>query len=416
MRKLLTVTLFSGILTLVRMASGVLIAKVVAIYTGPSGMAMLGQVQSLVAAMSGIAASPGGNGLVRYTAEYRDRGFDACAPWWSASLKWGLGLLVPIALLAALAAEPISELLFDRKDYAWLVLLISLGLPLSMANTFVASVLNGQENYRRYIGLGLISVICATAAMLILIDQTGLNGALAAAALSSTIAGALMLAGSWRLPWFRLKYWWGRGGASQFKGVGGYVAMAITTAITAPLALMAVRKILVDQVGWEQTGHWQAVYRISEVYLGVITIALSTYFLPKLSSLSGYETIKNEITTTAKVVMPLVAAMALCVYLLRDFTITLLFTEDFRPARKLFAVQLAGDVIKIFSWLYAYPMLSSGATKWFTTTEIFFSLNLVILTYIIVGVYGVEGAVVASALNYCIYLGVVYTNLHRFVR
>ncbi len=127
MRKLLTVTIFSGILTVVRMASGMLIAKVVAIYTGPSGMAMLGQVQSLVAALSGIAASPGGNGLVRYTAEYREQGLDACAPWWSASLKWGLGLLVPIALLAALAADPISELLFDRKDYAWLVLLISLG-------------------------------------------------------------------------------------------------------------------------------------------------------------------------------------------------------------------------------------------------------------------------------------------------
>jgi len=62
------------------MASGVLIAKVVAVYTGPSGMAMLGQVQSLVAALTGIAGAPGGNGLVRYTAECNKRGFDACAP------------------------------------------------------------------------------------------------------------------------------------------------------------------------------------------------------------------------------------------------------------------------------------------------------------------------------------------------
>ncbi len=237
-----------------------------------------------------------------------------------------------------------------------------------MANTFVASVLNGQENYRRYIGLGLISVICATAAMLILIGQAGLNGALAAAALSSSIAGALMLAGSWRQPWFHLKYWWGRGEASQFKGIGGYVAMAVTTAITAPLALMAVRKILVDQVGWEQAGHWQAVYKISEVYLGVVTMALGTYFLPRLSSLSGYETIQKEIAATARIVMPLVAAMALGTYLLRDLAITLLFTEDFRPARDLFAVQLAGDVVKILSWLYAYPMLSCGATKWYMAT------------------------------------------------
>lgn len=414
MKKLLTVTLFSGILTLVRMASGVLIAKFVAIYTGPSGMAMLGQVQSLVAALSGLAASPGGNGLVRYTAEYRGRGFDACAPWWCACLKWGLGLLLPISLLVALAAGPISELLFNTKAYAWLVLLTSLGLPLSMANTFVASVLNGQENYRRYIGLGLTSVVCATAVMLILISQAGLNGALAAAVLSSSIAGALMFAGSWRQPWFRLKYWWGRDKASQLKGIGGYVAMAITTAITTPLALMAVRKILVDQVGWEQAGYWQAVYKISEVYLGIITMALGTYFLPKLSSLSGYETIRKEIAATARVVMPLVTVLALCVYLLRDFAITLLFTEAFRSAKDLFAIQLIGDVIKIFSWLYAYPMLSTGATKWFMATEIGFSVSFVFLTYLLVNVYGVDGAVKAYTINYVIYFVLVYVNLRRF--
>ena len=398
------------------MASGILIAKVVAIHTGPSGMAMLGQVQSLVAALSGIAGSPGGNGLVRYTAECRERGFDACAPWWSSSLKWGLGLLVPISVLAALAAEPISEWLFESNAYAWLVLLVSVGLPLSMANTFVASVLNGQENYRRYIGLGLISVVCATATMLVLIGQAGLNGALAAAALFSGISGAIMLAGAWRQPWFRLKYWWGRGELLHFRGVGGYVAMAITTAITAPLSLMIVRKILVDQVGWEQAGYWQAVYKISEVYLGVITIALGTYFLPRLSSLRGYEAIHREIAATAKVVMPLVAALALCVYLLRDFAITLLFTEAFRPARDLFAIQLLGDVIKILSWLYAYPMLSTGATKWFMATEIVFSLTLVLLTYFFVGEYGVDGAVIAYATNYFIYLLVIYPNLHRFAR
>ena len=379
-------------------------------------MAMLGQLQSLVAALSGIAGSPGGNGLVRYTAEYRERGFDACSPWWSASLKWGLSLLVPISFLAALAAEPISALLFDSKAYAWLVLIVVFGLPLSMANTFVASVLNGQENYRRYIDLSLLSVVCATAAMLILIGQAGLNGALAAAALSSAIGGAFMLAGSWRQPWFRLKYWWGRGEASQFKGIGGYVAMAITTAITAPLALMAVRKILVDQVGWEQAGCWQAVYKISEVYLGVITVALGTYFLPRLSSLSGYETIRKEIAATAKIVMPLVTVLAIGVYLLRDLAITLLFTEAFRSARDLFAIQLIGDVVKIFSWLYAYPMLSTGATKWFMATEICFSFSFVFLTYFLVGAYGVDGAVKAYAINYLIYFVLVYVNLHRFTR
>jgi PST family polysaccharide transporter len=322
--------------------------------------------------------------------------------------------LLPVSLVAAIAAELISELLFEIDDYAWVVLLISVGLPLSMANTFVASVLNGQENYRRYIGLSLIAVVSASVAMLLLIVYAGLNGALAAAALSSSVAGGVMLAGSCRQPWFRLKYWWRQAGATQLKEIGSYVAMAITTAITSPLALIAVRNILVEQVGWEQAGYWQAVYKISEVYLGVVTIALGTYFLPKLSRLSGYESIRNEIASTAKVVMPVVAILALCVYLLRDFTIALLFTEAFREARDLFAVQMIGDVVKIFSWLYAYPMLSRGAVRWFIATEVIFSLSFIVFAYLLVGWYGVDGAVKAYTVNYILYFVIVYFNLRRF--
>ena len=42
-----------------------------------------------------------------------------------------------------------------------------------------------------------------------------------------------------------------------------------------------------------------------------------------------------------------------------------------------FAIQLSGDVIKIAAWLYAYPMVSRGATKWFVGTEIVFFDSLV---------------------------------------
>ncbi|MDT9693982.1 O-antigen flippase, partial [Streptomyces sp. P9(2023)] len=90
-------------------------------------------------------------------------------------------------------------------------------------------------------------------------------------------------------------------------------------------------------------------------------MALSTYYLPRLASLTGVDAIVSEIHKTARVILPIVIVLALGVYLLRDVAIWLLFTEEFKPARDLFAVQLCGDVMKIASWLYAYPMLSRGA-------------------------------------------------------
>ena len=48
MSKIISVTAFTALLTFFKMLSGFAIAKVVAIYTGPTGMAMLGQVQSVI--------------------------------------------------------------------------------------------------------------------------------------------------------------------------------------------------------------------------------------------------------------------------------------------------------------------------------------------------------------------------------
>ena len=414
MRKLLTVTLFSGLLTLLRMANGFAIAKVVAIYTGPGGIAMLGQVQSLISALNGIAAAPAGSGLVRYTAEYQVEGLDGCAPWWRASLKWITVLMAVLIPIACLFSKPLARWIFGDANYFWLVVMAALALPLSAANTLIASVINGQHQYRRFIGLGMVSVIVATIVMVVLVMKANLDGAMIAAVLFSSISGLVMLAGSLRQPWFRIKYWWGATDVTHLKGIGGYVAMAVTTALTLPVSLLMVRNILIAQVGWEQAGHWQAVWKISEVYLGVITMALSTYFLPKLASLQGVATILKEIKITARVVMPIVIILAILVYVLRDFAIKLIFTEAFSSARDLFAIQLVGDVVKIMSWLYAFPMLSRGATKWFMGTEIAFSAIFVLLSYFLIAKYGVHGANYAYAIAYCLYLLFLYKYIKYF--
>lgn len=416
MKKLLTVTFFTALLTLVRMASGFVIAKVVAIHTGPSGMAMLGQVQGLVSVLTGLAAAPCGNGVVRYTAEKQANGLDACAPWWRASFKWMLLLLGIIIPFSCLFASPLAVWLFSDNRYSWLVWLTTLMLPLSTLNVLITSVINGQQHYRRYIVLGMVSVVVATIFMLIMIYYSNLNGALVAASVSGSIAGVVMIAGSYKEPWMKLKYWWGYTDNEQFRNIGSYVFMAITSALTVPISLIVIRKILVVNVGWENAGHWQAVWKISEVYLGVITMALGTYFLPKLSSLDSSCKIIKEIKDASKVIMPVVVVMAFSVYLLRDAAIDLLFTEKFSPARDLFAVQLMGDVVKILSWLYAYPMLSRGATKWFVGTEFFFSITFIVLAYLLIPQYGTQGANFSYLINYLLYLMFVFFNVKRFSR
>ncbi|WP_370557058.1 O-antigen translocase [Edwardsiella tarda] len=413
MKRLLKVTAMTGMLTLLKMAIGFVVAKVIAVYTGPTGMAMMGQVQSMIGSLNGVINAPASSGVVRFTAEYSKQGIKSCSPWWQAALHWILILLAIIIPIGLLLSEDISVWLFKTPELAWIVIISVCALPLSAIGTLCNSVINGLQQYRRYVILGMLSTLVSGGGMLFMIIIDNINGGLFAISIQSALIGGVMLIVNFKQPWFKLRYWWGGQNKQARKEIAGYMFMAITSALTIPVSLIIVRNILIDNVGWVKAGQWQAVWKISEVYLGVITMALGTYFLPKLSSISGVNSIISEINKTARIIMPLVIAMALIIYFFRDLAISLLFSDAFRDARDLFLIQLVADVVKIASWLYAYPMLSRGRTKIYILFEVLFSAQLVVLTYFFVLSVGVQGANLAYLINYSIYFIVVYFNVKK---
>lgn len=416
MRKLFTVTVFTAVLTFFKMLAGFFIAKIVAVYTGPSGMAMLGQLQSFATAFNGIATAPVGNGIVRYTAENKSNGYDACARWWQASVQWAFGLTFITIIFSFLLNKKLSIFLFNTTEYSWLITLCCIVLPLSVINTAFISVINGCQKYKKYVVVGFFSIIVSTVIMVLMIYHMKLNGALIAAALNTSIAGVIVFVVSVREPWFKFRLWIGRSDIESRKGIGGYVLMAATSALATPIALVCVRNLLIRYTGWDAAGQWQAVWKISEVYLAVITMALTTYYLPQLARLKTHKEIKGEINGALRLILPIVICLSLAIYVLRDFIITVLFTSDFEKARDIFAIQLIGDVVKIISWLYAFPMIAKGAIKVFTLTEIFFSFTLVLLSWFFISRLGVQGANLGYLINYCFYFLFVYLNLSKLVK
>ncbi|AWJ98878.1 O-antigen translocase [Escherichia coli] len=420
MKKLLSVTFFTGLLTLTRMLSGFIIAKVVAIYIGPSGMAMLGQLQTVITVLNGISTSPAGNGVVRYTAKYYKNGYDDCVPWWRASIRLMLiiiGIIIPVT---AISSAQLAKWLFLDSSYYWVVLLCLIALPLSAFGNFLISVINGQQQFKRYILQSFISVLITAVIMIGFIINANIKGALIAVSLQNGLIGLMIIIGTLRQSWFKKKYLWGYVDKKYYKELFNYIFMALTSALAMPIALLVMRNLMIQKLGWEATGQWQAVWKISETYLSVLTIALSTYYLPRLSAIES-RLLKREVNSTALVFIPIAIMLAFGIFIFKDYIISILFTREFLEARDLFAIQLIGDVLKIASWLYAFPMLSRGMTKWFISTEVFFSLSLIILSYLFINLYGLIGANMAYATNYFFYFIVVFflikpTKIHSRIQ
>jgi antigen flippase len=60
-------------------------------------------------------------------------------------------------------------------------------------------------------------------------------------------------------------------------------------------------------------------------------------------------------------VLPAVAAVSFCVWLLRDVAIWLLFSDKFTAMRDLFAWQLVGDVLKVGAYVFGYLVIAKAS-------------------------------------------------------
>lgn len=380
MKKILSISLLSGIMTLIKMVMGFAISKIVAVYAGTSGVALLGQMQSVILSLNGIINSPVGNGVIKFTSE-NSHDFEKCSPYWRASILYVMCFSTIIIIVGCFYAQEISLLLFGHSDNYWIVLLMVFVAPITSIGTLINSILNGLESYKQYVYTGIIASVLSGLIMIFVIVNFGIVGALVGASLQYALIGIISFIINIYQPWLKIGYLIGKISTDVKKNIAEYIFMAIVSAVSLPLGMILIRGFLIEYTGWKNAGEWQAVWKISEAYLSVITMGLSVYYLPRLSSLYDHNSLVREVKSVASIVLPIVSLMAVAVYILRDFSISLLYTEQFREARELFKIQLIGDVIKVISWVYAYPMIAKKSTKLFVFTEIVFTITLVLLSY-----------------------------------
>jgi len=187
--------------------------------------------------------------------------------------------------------------------------------------------------------------------------------------------------------------------------------MALASAALIPLSLILVRTHLTEQFSWNHAGYWDAMWRISAVYLMFVTTPLTVYYLPRLSEIKNKAELRAELLNGFKVVIPIVMAMSLVIYLLRDLVVTILFTAEFAPVTELFFWQLLGDTLRICGWLLAYVMVARAMTKFFIISELVFTVAFYSLTLLFTSTMGFEGVTFAYMLSYLIYSSFVFSAL-----
>ena len=400
---LIKTSVLTAISTVIKVITAFVINKVLAMYVGPSGLAVIGQLQNFNSIVMTFANGAITNGIIKYTAEYRED-IDQKSKFFSTAIVITLSSSIIVGVFLNLFASYLSTLILKSDEYSSVFIIFGFTIVLFALNTLLMSILNGQKEIKRYVIVNIVSSLFSLGFTSLLIVSFGLIGALYALVVNQSVIFFVTLTFVLKASWFKLEYFKHNVDKQNLIKLGKYSAMALTSALTVPVSHLIVRNYIGENLSWGDAGYWQGIWYISTMYLMVTTTSLSIYYLPRLSEIKDNNELKKEILNGYKIILPIVTVMALGIYLFRELAIEIAFTEKFMPMMELFKWQLIGDVIKIASWLIGYVMLAKAMTKVFIYTEIGFSVLFVILSIVFIDSFGLVGITYAFSLNYFLYL------------
>lgn len=404
---LVKTSFFNGIAVAVRMATALILNKILAIYVGPSGYAIIGQFQNLVSLIVTFATGASNTGVVKYTAEYFDDEVAQHALWRTAGTLTAIASIISALVIVVFRSTLARELLHNSglsSVFFWL----AGGLVFISLNALLLALLNGKKEVKRYVVSNIAGSLIGLLITGALSYWYSLYGTLVALSINQALVFFVTLQQISRTAWFRLRFIFGEIDRRHLKSLGGYVAMALATAVATPISQVAIRNDVAAQFGWSYAGYWDAMCRISTIYLTFITVTLSLYYLPRLSEIRQPAELRREIIGTYRIVVPAAAAISLSLYLLRNVVIWILFTPDFSPMEVLFGWQMTGDVVKISSWVLSFVMLGRGMTRIFIATELLFSFLFWAFAALFTREIGFQGVAVAYLVNYALYMAAMW--------
>lgn len=402
----------SGLSVVTKLATSLFLNKVLAVYVGPAGYGVIGQFQSLISMVTTFASGAVNTGVTKYTAEYSDQPERQRAVWGTAA---SLGLLGAVIFGTALvlARDPLSRWLLGDDAHSDVLIWLALSLVLLVMNGLMLAILNGLKAVRELVMANIVGSLAGAGVATALVTTLGLWGALVALAISQSIScgfTAWMFQRVRRITWHDLLGTWD---AATARSLGSFALMAATSALLAPLGQIVIRDQLSVHLGADTAGLWQALWKISETHLLLLTTTLSMYFLPRFSEIRAGDELRREVRKGYRFVIPLVVASAGVLYVLREPLIRGLLSPAFLPLAEAFGLQLVGDVLKICSWVMAFTMVSHARTRTFVVTEIVFTAIFVGLTLQLGMLFGLRGAALAYAATYLIYWGTMHQLFNR---
>jgi PST family polysaccharide transporter len=373
---------------------GIFSSKVISVFLGTSGMALMGSFRNFALMAKSIATLGINNSIVKLFVENKEDTKELSVIY--STFFWiFLVISTTLALLILVFALPISSFLFYTNSYSMPIRFFGLLLPFMVINTFWLAIYNGLEKFKRIMVIQIISNILVFGITALLIYKENIFGGLLSVAFGEVlmvIVTFLFVRNERDYFKFDLQKLISK---KYFKVIKKFSVMALLTAIIAPLTLLLIRNSIVETYSIQEAGIWDAVNRLSGFYMIFFSSGLSLYYVPKLASIHTESEFKYELKSYFKVFVPLFLLMLIVIYFAKGIILKLAFTPEFSHVESVLIWQLLGDFFRIMTLAFGFQILVKTMMKRYFLVEIVFNVMYFLLSFYLVKQNATEGVLQA---------------------
>jgi O-antigen/teichoic acid export membrane protein len=390
-------------------------AKVTAAYLGPVEYATYGHYYMVASYLVSASCFGLGNAFTVYIARSSDSR-DSAASQIQAVVAAGAfsGVVVAFVLLGLFVADTRGILLPHIRG--WHLIWWFVFCAVAAIGTAVQSVLLGLQQHVRY---QLVTALNPLVSTIFLLVASLLASANPTVAIVAYMAGFLV-------PIAAFPKMIAAGALvrrSALKGVAffsrPYLLPSLLTPTIGTVSVLAVRHIVSTHVSTYSLGLWQALWRLSEGYMGALISVGTALFLPRFSRIATRSDARRGIGKAALMLLAMYAPLALCFIFSPTLVLDVLLSRDFAPIASLLPVQIVGDSLKILCFLLELYFTCTLAPRIALLGELLFSGMFLGITPLIMSHSRTpSGAVWAYTLSYalvlCLLIPLAWKRSSRF--
>ena len=402
-RKIIGATSLFGGVQVINMLCSLIRNKVIALLLGAEGVGMISLFNSSVEMVSSLTNLGLRQSSVRDVATAHKKGEELLRKVSGVVRKLSLVLGLFGAMVFIGAAPLLSKVTFGNDQNIWSFVFLSAALLFNALASGEQAILQGSEKLKIFARSTVAGSVTSLLVSIPLYYYLGLRGVVPSLLLASLFTFLFNYIASkksnLKSEKTTVKTAFKEGVPMLKLGVYMTISGFMTTLLNYILIAWMNRYASMTEVGYYQAG-----FTLVTRYVGLIFIAMSTEYYPRLASVhNDREQLSLQVSRQMESSLLMLLPIVTLFLVLQNWIIPLLYKSDFVAVASYTTWAMPGVVFKAISWSLGFILLAKGEGKLFLITELISDVTSIVINILLYLNLGLEGLGIAYTLNFMIY-------------